>query len=154
MSLNDIQNRLKDDPETVYIDVAGKEKPFLLSTLGMERARERKDPLPILLSLIQRYSAVISKLQGEANLTDETVQKEIEGRIEGSDLNDLSLVLWSGFLTFDEDVSLEEIQIVMSPGRIFRSGMQIARSFTSFVQDIDSDEIPDAEEIGGEDSGN
>lgn len=143
MALSDVQERLKEDPETVYIDMAGEERPFLLSTLGMERARQKRDPLPVLFSLIQRYAFVINALQGDATLEDEDLQEQIQRRIQGGDLSDLSLVLWSGFLTFDEDISLEEVQVVMSPGRIFRSGMEIAQSLMSFLQDIDTDNIPD-----------
>lgn len=152
MALEDIQERLKDDPETVDIDVGGEKRPFLLSTLGLERARQKKDPLPALFSLVQRYAFVINRLQDEASITDKEVQDEIEQRIQGGDLSDLSLVLWSGFLTFDDDITLEEVQLVMTPGRIFRSGSQIANALMSFLKDIDPDKIPD--EVGGEESGN
>jgi len=152
MSLKDIQERLREDPEAVFIDMAGEERPFLLSTLGMERARQKKDPLPALFSLVQRYAFVINQFQDGASLADEEMQSEIERRIKGDDLSDLSVVLWSGFLTFDEEITLEEVQLVMTPGRIFRSGMEIAQALMSFLKDIDENQIPD--EVGTQESGN
>lgn len=155
MALEDVQERLRDDPETVQIDLAGEEKPFLLSTLGMERARQKDDPLPVLLDIIQRYAHVIDMLRSDASITDEDVQEALKERIRGGDLSDLSLVLWSGFLTFDEDITLEEVQLLMTPGRIIKSGVDIATALMSFLSDMDTSAVPDPEEVEPDDvSGN
>lgn len=157
MSLEEKQERLKEDPETVHIDFAGEERPFLLSTLGMERARQKKDPIPILFDLIRRYSYLIEKIESLDELGEDEVQDHLNGTVKGSDLSDLSVLLWSGFLTFDADVDLEEVQLVMTPGRVFKSGKEVARALMSFLRDMDEEAVQNVEDVsvdGGEEEGN
>lgn len=143
MALSDIQDALREDPETVYVDFAGEKKPFLMSVLGLERARQKKDPVPLVFDLLQRYGSLQSILAGEE--TDWEEVEEAMQKVKGSDLNDLSIVLWSGFLTFDSDISLEEVQLLTTPGRTFKYGRQVVSSITTFLQDFEPDEedVPD-----------
>lgn len=153
MALEDLQDRLKDDPEAVMLTVAGEEYPFLLSGLGMERARQQADPIPLLFDLFQRYSSLYDLYQDEdADLDD--VQKKAKEMVKGGDLKALSVIIWSGFLTFDDDISIEEVQIIMTPGRVVRHGMDIANAITNFVRDIDEEELEQVEDDTGEEVGN
>jgi hypothetical protein len=147
MALEDIQSRLKSDPETIEVDFAGEEKPFLFSTLGIERARAKAEPvIPKVVNLLQRFSQV----GGEEQEGMENVTENLSEVLEDGDLRDLTMVVWSGFLTFDEDITLEEVQVVLTPGRIMRYGRQIAESVSSFVQEMDQDSNPAPDDTSSE----
>ena len=147
MALSDIQERLREDPETVLVDFAGEEKPFLLSTLGVQRANQRvENVIPKLFDLMQRYGKAISKGEGEDGEDVSEVAQGLEGAIKDSDLRDLTVIIWAGFLTFDDDLTLEEVQALITPGRLMRYGREIASSATSFVRKMDNGDAEGAKE--------
>lgn len=147
MALSDIQEQLREDPETVYINFAGEEKPFLLSTLGLERARQKADPVPKVFDLVQRYGALQSIFSEEETDWEQLRERTLD-KVQGSDLSDISLIVWAGFLTFDKDITLEEIQLLMTPGRVAKYGRKVVASVTTFLQDFEPEEgdVPDEEE--------
>lgn len=133
MALDDIQDRLRNDPETIEVDFAGEKKPFLFSTLGIERAKQKAEPvIPKVISILQRMSNVAGQRESIAD-----VAEDLSKVVEDDDLRDLTMVVWSGFLTFDDDITLEEVQLVLTPGRIMRYGRQIASSVSGFVREMD-----------------
>lgn len=145
MALSDVQEQLKDDPETIFVEFGGQERPFLVSALGLERARQRQDPVPKILDLIQRYGALTALFSDDEEFDLAEVREESEDMIKGSDLFDLTLIVWSGFLTFDEDISLEEVQALITPGRVTDIGRDVAAAIASFLQDHQDQEAQGAE---------
>jgi hypothetical protein len=144
MSLESIREDLKSDPETVTFEIAGDERHFLLSVLGMERARKKEDVLPIIFSFVERYGQLWS---------DEEETPSARDIVEDNDLRDLSIVMWSGFLTFDDDLTLDEVQMIMTPARMVRVIKDVFERMVSFLNDFDQEEI--ARELEGSDeSGN
>jgi hypothetical protein len=150
MKLSEVQEELKDDPETIFVKFGGQERPFLISALGMERARQRQDPVPVILDLIQRYGELTAAFTGDGELDMEEVRSVSEEVVKGSDLFDLTLVVWSGFLTFDEDISLEAVQALTSPGRVTDIGRDVAASITSFLRDHADQEAKEGPDAGGD----
>jgi len=152
MALSDVQEQLKDDPETIYVKFGGQDRPFLLSSLGLERARQRQDPVPKILDLIQRYGALTALFNEDEDFDLAEVREQSGDMVKGSDLFDLTLIVWAGFLTFDEDISLEEVQALITPGRVTDIGRDVAAAVASFLQDHEDKGGQGAE--AGEDLGN
>lgn len=153
--LSTLRNRLRDHPECIEIDILGEKRPFLLTMYGLEKARERGiEILPHILDLGNRLASLFTDEDAEdIEIGSQEMADRLRGLLKDEDARTLSVVVWWGLVTFDDDLSLAEVQMMLTPGALVSLVPQVIERVNRFADDeIEEDSSPSRE--GEEAEGN
>lgn len=156
-----IGDELRDDPETIHIEFAGEERPFLLSVFGAKKARDEMG-----VDFIERLSGLISQLggayydaahdlaadgqdPGDVEVPWTRLVQEMDLKTE--DAEALAAALYAGLVPFEEDLGPKEVQVRLTVGEIKRLLPEIGPQLFSFV--TDDDPTPESGEVPEDASG-
>lgn len=95
MTKEELQEALRNHPDTIEIEFAGKERPYFIGNRTFALLRERGfDPNKVF----------------PFDLTEEEIEEEgITGQSDRA-----AQLVWAGLLPFDEDLELEDVEALMS----------------------------------------
>jgi hypothetical protein len=146
--LSRIQERLKDHPECIEVEVMGEERPFLLTMYGIELANQRGyEIIPVIMDLGTRLANLLSGENDDVEIGSEEFTQKVRGLVRDEDARSLSLVVWWGLSTFDSDLTVEEVQMMLTPGTLLSLVPRVAESLNSFAED----KLPEEKGEGSDD---
>lgn len=148
-SLSDAIERLKRDPDHQTLLIAGEEFPFLLTWRGVkivERAHGG-NPIDDLFGLIRRYGEVVDDADDDQSLASVVMEN-----ITSDDIDALVTVIWAGLIFFDEDITHEEVEAVVSIDMLMDNVEHVMGAANQLAEDVTDEDRAMAEE--SEDAGN
>ena len=158
---NSIRKKLRNHPEYTELDILGEKKGFLLTMWGVEVANNRGyDLVPIIVDLGSRIANFFSDESAQdVEVGSKEFTERVKNLIRDEDARALSLVVWWGLVTFDTDLTLEDVQLILTPGTVIKLIPHVIESINKINEDELEDEFAeqssDDEEasVGEEDQG-
>ena len=150
------RERLSAHPEVTEIDLFGEPQNFLLTVKAASylRAEHGIEVVPILIDFVNRIGGGWFGAADDLELGTDKAKEVLDSALKTGDLERLSMLVYWGLVTFEEDLTLDDVQLFLTPTTIIRLFSDLMVSFASYATDTPLDEI--AEESGeeGDDSGN
>lgn len=105
---------------------------------GVEKANEHGiDTVSVLLDLVNRVSGLWNNKDDEdIELGSPEMGEKLKKLFHQEDAHNLSVILWWGLLTFDDDVTLAEIKMMLTPGTLIRVVPKVVQKMMSFQDDV------------------
>lgn len=151
--------KVRLNPETATIEFAGEEYLFLLSGLGLKLARAGgHDPIPAIFGIFAKVLPVFTgsgmfEADGQIDADRFSLPDmlaAITGKLDGQLVEDLAVVIWWGLLTAQPDVTLEDVELGLTPRTLVSVVQQVWPKMVSYQED---NLVEDTDDQGGSDSG-
>ena len=148
MSFEETREKLRQDPETITLKLGGEERPFLISPLGFELAEsEGHEVLPVIMDLGFRIARLWNRPDDEVDLLSDEGEKLVRDTIQNQDMHNISLIVWTGLLPFDEDLELREVKLMLTFSTMISELPKVVSAVMSFQEDA----LPEDIEQNGQD---
>ena len=154
---------VRNHPETIEVDIGGRQMLFLLSGRGAKLAREGgHDPIPSIIDTLDRLAPAIQKsglftdgVPDEKMFTSAVVLDILKEVLTGEFFEALIVVVWWGVLSAQPDVEFEEIEVLVTPAGIRSIFSQVWPKMLSYTIDLrkedqGDDEGGDSKDTGGQ----
>lgn len=151
-NLNGLRERLRDHPECIELEILGETRPFLLTMYGLEQAREQGiEVVPAILDLGNRLAGLfMDEDADDIEVGSPEMAERLKGLIKDEDARTLSVVVWWGLVTFDQDLTLTEVQMMLTPGTMIDLVPKVINRVNRFAEDQTEADGELAEEDGGD----
>lgn len=147
MSPKELRKILLDDPETTFIEFGGEKRPFLFSFLGGKRAHANGvEVLPVLLDVGMRLASLWTSDNGSKDaltidLSTVSGRAKIRKLIVAEDFQNLAILVYWGLVTFDKDLTLDEVMARLTPGRLIKILPTVIEKAVSYHQDTLEEDV-------------
>lgn len=144
-----IQEAVLNHPETVEVEIGGKKMLFLLCGRGAKLAREKgKDPIPAIFKTLARIAPAIQKtglfvdgVPDEAAFTPTVILNVLQEAFTGQLFDDLITVVWWGVLAAQPTITLEEIEVLVTPAGLKTLTAKVWPKMLAYAQDLDEADV-------------
>lgn len=151
MSFEETREKLRQDPETITLKLGGEERPFLISPLGFELAESAGyEVLPVIMDLGFRVARLWNQ-DDDLDFLSEQGEQVIRQTIKNEDLHNISLIVWTGLLPFDEGLELREVKLMLTLTTIVREVPKVISSMMTFQEDALPEDMQQADSEVDED---
>lgn len=151
LSAEGLEERLREHPECIEIEILGESYDFLLTMYGVERANQQGvEVVPKLVSLSNRIGGIWLDDEAEdLEIGSDEMEDRLQRVFKNDDARTLSMVVWWGLLTFQPDLKLETVERVLTPGTLVDVVPKVFNKAMSFAED----QTEEDEEFGGDEEG-